>query len=149
MLWSQLFWIRHEQGRIGEVYDVYARAAHRATARPHTRILLCILLCELDRPEEARPVFEALAADGFAGVGYPWFQNLTMLSQAGAVLGSQEQIAGFCDRLAPHHAVVPTFTIATIEPAAHHLAVLNTKLGRSAASQRWNSGRLVSMRPTV
>jgi class 3 adenylate cyclase len=135
LLWSQLFWIRYEQGRIGEVLDVYARAGRRPGARAHTRVLLCVLLCELDRPEEARPVFEALAADGFAGVHYPWIQSLAVMSKACAVLGTPDQCAYLCDRLAPHRALVPTFTITTIEPVAYHLGLLRTRLGRFAEAE--------------
>jgi tetratricopeptide (TPR) repeat protein len=137
LLWSQLFWIRYEQGRIGEVLDVYARAGNRPGARAHTRVLLCVLLCELDRPDEARPVFETLAADGFAGVAYPWLQNLAVLATACAVLGTPEQCACLCELLAPHHGLIPTFTITTTAPVAHQLGLLTTRLGRYAAAERY------------
>ncbi len=137
LLWSQLFWIRLEQGRIGEVLDVFARAGRRPGARPHTRILLCVLLCELDRLEEARPLFEALAADGFAGVQYPWVQSMAVMARACALLGDLDQCAFLCEQLAPHHALVPTFTITTIEPVAYHLGLLTTRLGRYAEAERY------------
>jgi class 3 adenylate cyclase/DNA-binding SARP family transcriptional activator/tetratricopeptide (TPR) repeat protein len=137
LLWSQLFWIRLEQGRIGEVLDVFARAGRRPGARPHTRILLCVLLCELDRLDEARPLFEALAADGFAGVQYPWVQSMAVTARACAVLGDLDQCTLLCEQLAPHHALVPTFTITTIEPVAYHLGLLTTRLGRYADAERY------------
>src|SRR5439155_20676273 len=108
-LWSQLFWIRYDQGRMAEVLDVFVRGARREGARSHTRALLCLILCELERADEARPVFDALAADDFAAVGYPWLQNLTVLAKVCPALGHPEQATFLCDRLGPHHGLVPTF----------------------------------------
>lgn len=137
MLWSQLFWIRYEQARIGEVLDVFSQAGRRPGARPHKLILLSVLLCELDRPDEARPVFEALAQDGFEPVAYPWLQSLAMLAKACAVLGSPDQCEHLLERLAPHRGVVPTFTITTIEPVAYHLGLLSGRLGRYDEAGRY------------
>jgi tetratricopeptide (TPR) repeat protein len=131
LLWSQLLWIRYDQGRMAEVLDMFARGAGREGARSHTRALLCLILCELERPDEARPVFDPLAADDFAAVGYPWIQNLTVLAKVCPALGNAEQAAFLCDRLEPHHALVPAMAVTTpLEPVAHHLGLLTTALGR-------------------
>src|SRR5581483_8008312 len=80
---------------------------------------------------------DALAADGFEAVAYPWLQSLAVLAKACAVLGTPEQCNELIDRLAPHHGVVPTFTMTTIEPVAHPLAVLSTRAGRHADAERY------------
>jgi tetratricopeptide (TPR) repeat protein len=129
ILWSQLFWIRYFQGRMAEVLDVFARGASREGARSHTRALLCLILCELERPDEARPVFDALAANDFAAVGYPWLQTLTVLAKVCPALGHAEQAAFLRDRLEPHHALVHTMAVNTLAPVAHHLGLLTTTLG--------------------
>jgi tetratricopeptide (TPR) repeat protein len=129
-LWSQLFWIRYQQGRMAEVLDVFQRASRRPEARSHTRVAVCLVLCELDRLDEARPIFDTLAADHFAGVGYPWVQNLAMLAKVSPAIGRPEHSAFLYEQLAPHHAVVVTFTTFTAEPVAAHLGLLATALRR-------------------
>jgi tetratricopeptide (TPR) repeat protein len=129
-LWTQLFWIRYDQGRMAEALDVFVRAASRQGARSHTRVLFCLLLCEVDRPDDARPVFDALAADDFAAVGYPWLQNLVVLAKVCPALGDERHAAFLRDRLEPHHALVPSLVGNTIEPVAHHLGLLTAALGR-------------------
>jgi class 3 adenylate cyclase/tetratricopeptide (TPR) repeat protein len=135
ILWSQLFWIRYDQGRMAEVLDVFARGASRERARSHTKVLLCLILCDLERYDEARAVFDALAADDFAAVGYPWLQNLTVLAKVCPALGHAEQATFLCDRLGPHHALVPAWAITTREPVAHDLGLLTTTLGRYDEAQ--------------
>jgi class 3 adenylate cyclase/DNA-binding SARP family transcriptional activator/tetratricopeptide (TPR) repeat protein len=137
MLWTQLFWIRYEQGRMAEVLDVFSRGAGRESARSHTRVLFCLLLCELDRPDDARRVFDALAADDFAAVGYPWFQNLVVLAKVCPALGDGGQTAFLCDWLGPHHARIPSLVGNTMEPVAHHLGLLTTALGRYDEAQAY------------
>src|SRR5439155_4859972 len=87
VLRSQLFWIRYDQGRMAELLEVVTRRANREESRSITRALLCVILCELDRPDEARPVFQSLAAQDFAAVSYPWFQTITVLAKVCPLLG--------------------------------------------------------------
>jgi tetratricopeptide (TPR) repeat protein len=135
VLHSQLFWIRYDQGRLAEVLDVFARGAGREGARSLTRAMLSLLLCELERPDEARPLFDALAANDFTGVGYPWLQTLMVLAKVCPALGQAEQAAFLCDCLSPHHALAPSLVTNNLEPVAHHLGLLTTTLGRYDEAQ--------------
>jgi hypothetical protein len=100
-------------------------------------VALCLLLCELDRLQQARPMFDALAADDFAAVGYPWLHNLTILANVCPVLGRADQARFLCDRLQSHHAATPMLVVAALQPVAHHLGQLTTMLERYDEAQAY------------
>ena len=58
---TQRFQIRFEQGRLTELVDRLTQALEES-GRPMTRVLLALAHCELDHDEDARRVFEPLAA---------------------------------------------------------------------------------------
>jgi tetratricopeptide (TPR) repeat protein len=127
---GMLFWIRYDQGRMEELLDRFRRSAGRQGAPALTRALLCVALCELDRPDEARPVFDDLAAGDFAAVRYPWLGSLTTLALVCANLDDTERAAPLYERLTPYFSLLPTPGLAIVEPVVHYLGLLATTLNR-------------------
>jgi tetratricopeptide (TPR) repeat protein len=134
MFGIQLFWIRYDQGRLEETVDLFAKAMARESVPPLTLAAYCLTLCELGRPEEARPLFEQLAQEGFA-LPFAWLFAATMLAEVAAALGDSERGRILYDRLAPHHALMATNGAATTGPVAHYLGMLATGLGDHDAAE--------------
>jgi hypothetical protein len=100
---AHLFVIRYEQGRLGEVEE---RMAERVAAMPAlalVRAWLALLFCELDRPHEAVPHYEMLAAGDFTGVPKDnvWLQTIPSCAAVCAYLADRARARVLFDLLAP------------------------------------------------
>jgi DNA-binding SARP family transcriptional activator/class 3 adenylate cyclase len=126
---GQLFWIRYDQGRLEELLDMVARGARREGALAMTRAMFCVALCELGRRDEARPVYDDLAASDLAAV-HPWLSTHEMVAQVCADLDDAGRAALLYEELGPYHALHGTWGTATMDPVAHYLGLLATTLGR-------------------
>jgi DNA-binding SARP family transcriptional activator/tetratricopeptide (TPR) repeat protein len=133
---GQLFWIRYEQGRLEELLPLLGRAVQRQGPFTLARAAFCLALCDLDRPEEARPVFAELTATGFAlPLGSTFLYGMAMLAEVSARLGDAETAPLLLALLAPHHALVATSGGGSSGPVAHYLGLLATTLGRHDAAE--------------
>ncbi len=65
---AQLYRLRYEQGRLDELEETLIDLVKSQPAIPAWRMALTGVYTQTDRPEEARPHLEFLAADDFAGV---------------------------------------------------------------------------------
>jgi tetratricopeptide (TPR) repeat protein len=129
MFGIQLFWIRHDQGRLDEVMDMFGTSLSREGVPPLVLAAYCLALCELGRPDEARPIFDQLAATGFA-LPFAELFGTTVLAAAAAALGGTEHGPVLYERLAPHHALLATNGATTTGPVAHYLGLLARSFGR-------------------
>ena len=126
---AQIFCIRHDQGRLGELQPTVQEALSAqpgVSAALHT--LLALVYCETDRLEEARPHFEAVARDNFACVPEDNIWQLTMLYAAGACaqLNDARRAAVLYHSLQPY-ADQFGFTSGGVQGSiVHHLGVLAT-----------------------
>ena len=127
-----LFQIRFEQGRLAEVEEAFVEAA-REFPIPALRGLLAVLYCELDRPREARLVFDKLADSGFS---FPsdviWLRGMTECAAACAHLGDAARATVLYDLLAPYPDQFATALYGGVVSGsvAHYLGILTTVLGR-------------------
>ncbi|HEX2303045.1 MAG TPA: BTAD domain-containing putative transcriptional regulator [Gaiella sp.] len=95
----QLYELRREQGRSSEAYDLLARAATDVPARPVYRCALARLAAELERPAEARRLFEELAANEFELVprDQEWLLAAALLTEVCKALGDIPRAAVLYD----------------------------------------------------
>ena len=79
----QLYALRREQGRLGEVEDLVRHGVGEYSTYPIWRCALAQLAADLEQAAEAREVFEALAADQFATLPFDetWVVNCGLLAE--------------------------------------------------------------------
>jgi len=131
----QMFALRREQGRLGEVRPVLELVASRQVEQPLWRPGLAALYSDLDMLDEARREFEALAEDDFASVPRDsvWPACATFLAEVCLRLGDLERAALLYEELAPFAGqnLMVGLTIC-FGPADRFLAGLAALLGRDA-----------------
>lgn len=100
----QMFNIRRAQGRLKEVEPLLTEFLKQAPRETTWRPGLAILYAELDRKEEARAEFEALAADDFALIPRDalWPGCLTYLTEICVYLNDRERAKTLYAYLLPH-----------------------------------------------
>lgn len=79
----QLYALRRDQGRLGEVEDFVRRSVERYPTYPIWRCVLAQTASELGHAAEARQALEALAADGFAHLPFDetWLASVGLLAE--------------------------------------------------------------------
>jgi tetratricopeptide (TPR) repeat protein len=102
---TQLFAVRREQGRLAELTGPLERLARGpGPVGVSWRATLPYILVEAGELERARAAYEAVAADGFAGLPGSLFRltGLICLAEACAALGDAEGADVLHAQLAPH-----------------------------------------------
>jgi hypothetical protein len=123
---GHLFVIRFDQGRLGELEQPLRDRVAAVPGLFALRAYLALVLCELDRPEEAVEHYELLAAENFATLPREpgWMIGV---SQCAAVAASLRDRAGarvLFDLLAPYASQIVFTNAGAIGAVAHYLAVL-------------------------
>jgi hypothetical protein len=120
----QLYGLRREQGRLQEIEPAIVAFAAEHQAIPAFRCGLALLYCQLGRRDEARAIFEELAASRFAVLP----RDNTWLN----AMDDRPRAAILYEQLAPYagHNVVVTFADACEGSVARYLGVLATMLSR-------------------
>ena len=100
----QLFALRKEQGRLGEMEEVIRRSVDEYPWYPVFRCALAHLHVELGHGQQARRVFLDLAEDRFVAVPRDpqWLLAITLLPEVARFLGEAEHAAVLHDLLAPY-----------------------------------------------
>lgn len=100
----QMFSLRREQGRLGELAPVLKQFLDSESQRAVWRPGLAILYCELGAHDEARAVFEALAVNGFAAIARDAISaaSLAYLAEVCVQLGDTVRAATLFDLLLPY-----------------------------------------------
>jgi tetratricopeptide (TPR) repeat protein len=100
----QLFLLRREQARLGEIEETIRQSIQEYSARPVFRCALILLLCDLGRLDEARATFEQLAANAFADipVDNDWLFCMSFLADASERLAAAGHASTLYDLLLPH-----------------------------------------------
>ena len=134
---AHLFIIRLEQGRLGELE---ALVAERVAALPNLTVLpamLALLLCELDRPEEATAYYERVAGNlANLPVDVQWVLTVPHCAVVCAQLGDQPRARVLFELLAQCTSEIIFTAGGTLGARAHYLALLATTLGDFDEAER-------------
>jgi DNA-binding CsgD family transcriptional regulator len=100
----QMFTIRREQGRLREIEPVLRSFVQRHSLASAWRPGLALLYSELGLEQEARDVFESLAADDFAGIPRDalWASCIVYLAEVCAFLRDAQRAATLYQLLLPY-----------------------------------------------
>jgi len=128
---AQLYFLRREQGRVGELVDVLSRAASGHPVAGWSAAMASVYR-EAGRPEEARAALESYMATGYADLPFDqgWLLLTTLLADISAKLDHLESAAVLYERLRPYRgqlAIRPPGAIGSVD---RHLGELAVTLGR-------------------
>ncbi|WP_093017840.1 helix-turn-helix transcriptional regulator [Variovorax sp. OV700] len=100
----QIFVLRRQQGRLGEVLPVLRGLVGRVPRNSLWQPGLALICAELDLHEPAREAYEALAVDGFAGIARDgmWLTNIVFAAEVCARLGDLPRAATLYRLLEPY-----------------------------------------------
>lgn len=132
----QMFTLRRHQGRLGELAPVLRQFLGKASSSATWQPGLAVLHCELGARDDARAVFEKLAASGFAAMPQDAIRmaSLAYLAEVCVWLGDTVRAATLFELLLPYaerNLVFGAHT-ASFGAAARLLGLLATTL------QRWD-----------
>jgi hypothetical protein len=132
---AQLFWLRLQQGRIGELEDAVRQFADQLPAMPAWRVALAMVYLRTGRPAEARREYDRLAAHDFADLPRDnvWGVAIAMLAELSEAFGDAERAAvlePLLEPLAARNVVTPEGIFAG--PVTRYLALL------AAAREDWD-----------
>src|SRR5262249_49520891 len=98
------FLLRREQGRFDELEPAMRRAAEEITWYPMFRCFLVEFSADLDRPAQARQLFDELVADDFAALlprDSEWLVSATIVADVCGYLADTECAGKLYDKLLP------------------------------------------------
>jgi DNA-binding SARP family transcriptional activator len=132
----QLFLLRHAQGRLAEVAEIYDAYPNAFDYRTY-RIFDCIVAkfyAALGRHDDARAKFEGLAENDFAGVPVDeeWLASICLLADLAAFLGDTRRARVLYELLSPYQERVGTaYPEISVGAVSRYLGLLAT------AEARW------------
>jgi hypothetical protein len=142
---AQLFWLRLQQGRSGELEDAVRQFADQLPAMPAWRAALAMVYLRTGRPAEARREYDRLTAHDFADLPRDnvWTVAIAMLAELTEAFGAADRAAvleALLEPLGARNVVTPEGIFAG--PATRYLALL------AAAREDWDValGRLARAR---
>jgi tetratricopeptide (TPR) repeat protein len=100
----QLYVLRRQQGRLGEVEQLVRRSVDEYSTYPIWRCVLAQTTAELGQIAEARAAFETLATEGFASLPFDeeWLVSMGMLGETARTLGDAERASVLYKLLLPY-----------------------------------------------
>jgi DNA-binding SARP family transcriptional activator len=100
----QLYVLRRQQGRLGEVEQLVRSSVEQYSTYPIWRCAMVQTTAELGQIAEARSAFENLATDGFASLPFDeeWLVSMGMLAETARTLGDAERAAILYEPLLPY-----------------------------------------------
>ena len=137
---GQLFALRREQGRLGELAPAFDEVAQRHRALPIYRAGQAAVLAATGNREEARAALEDVMSQDLDD--FPrdqnWIATLGTLAPAVAAAGSDRRIRQLIEFLRPYvgRIIVVGQGATTHGAVSHHLGVLHAALGEREAAQR-------------
>jgi hypothetical protein len=138
ILAAQLFVLRFDQGRLGELEERLAERVAAVPGLPALRACLALALCELDRPDEAIEHYERLAVENFTGMPLNPSWILTMPACAGvcASMGDRARAPVLFHLLEPYASQLALTAGGALGAVAHYLAILATTFGDFDEAER-------------
>jgi tetratricopeptide (TPR) repeat protein len=142
----QMFSIRYEQGRLGDLEPAISQAVGENPGLPTIRAYLAVCLSEIGRDREAHTMLHRELAGDFAGFSYDqtWVNALALYAGACARLRDAESAAALYEKLEPWARQVTTINGMVVNGAvAHHLGALASTLDRYDDADAWFSNAAV------
>jgi tetratricopeptide (TPR) repeat protein len=123
----QLFGVRFEQGRLGEIEEQIDEGA-RVVPMPLIRPLSVLVLCELGRDDEAIAALHAADLQ-MVPVNLAWMHTMAIYASVAAYLGDRSAAAVLRELLSPFADQVVAHSVIGLGAASHFLGMLATTLG--------------------
>jgi DNA-binding SARP family transcriptional activator/tetratricopeptide (TPR) repeat protein len=145
----QLYVLRWEQGRIGELEEMVRRAVGEYPTYPLWRCVLAHMTAELGDRAETRRLLDALAADGFAVLPFDeeWLVGMGFLAETARSLEAGDHAGGLYDRLLPWaDRIAISYPEISIGPVARFLGVLAMTMARPDNAVAHFEGALATSR---
>ncbi len=129
---SQLMYVRHQQGRLGELVSLIEREVAENPGIPAFRPILASAHLEAGNESTARGLLEAAATDGFASLplDFVWIMGVTFHALVAVELRAKGPAQKLYDLLAPYHEQIPFIGTLGFFPVALSLGGLASVLGR-------------------
>jgi class 3 adenylate cyclase/tetratricopeptide (TPR) repeat protein len=129
---AQEYWIRFDQGRLAEVEESLTDLIRRLPRFMVPRTRLALLYCELERPAEARVVFDELTGDALTRLprDWSWLAEASACAAVCAYLGDTRRALVLYHLLAPYAGRFPTPAAVAYPSVSHYLGLLAATLGR-------------------
>jgi DNA-binding SARP family transcriptional activator len=134
----QLFILRFDQGRLGELEEHLAERVAATPGVPALRACLALALCELGRPDEATEHYELLAVESFTAMPVKSSWILAMAACAGvcAAMGDRARAPVLFHLLEPYAGQLVFTPAGALGAVAHHLAILARTFGDFDEAER-------------
>ena len=130
----QMFALRKEQGRLGELEATQKAFAQQFPKIPLVRTALALIYKQLGREAEARAEFERLAANDFVDLPRDslWMACVTNLAETCAFLHDAQRAATLYELLLPYaeRTVVVAYAHTCFGSVSRHLGLLAATMGR-------------------
>ena len=128
---TQLMFVRHQQGRLGELVPIIATVAAE-TSIPAYQGGLAAAYADAGQQSEALALLDSATEDGFTAMpmGIGWLDGMITYAEAAIELRAARPAALMYDLLAPYHAQVGFNGLIPLEPVALYLGALASVLGR-------------------
>lgn len=135
---AQIVAVRWEQGRLGELTELIAKAVEENPSLPIFRAWHALALCEQGRDDEARALLHECAAGGFADVpvNVTWTSTFAVWSEVVAHLGEQEVAATLYAHVSGVEHLLATAAVVFWGSMARYSGLLATTLGRYDDAER-------------
>lgn len=136
----QLFSLRRDQGRLGELEAAAQEFVRRFPAIPSWRGALAMVYAETGNHEAAREQFDLMAANDFADLPLDgnWLIGVTLAAEVCAQLGDARRAATLYALLRPYENALVVVALAAVcyGPAARFLGLLAATEGRTDDAAR-------------
>lgn len=134
----QLFALRREQGRLGEMEEVVRRSVVEYPSYPFVHALLGLVQVEVGLPEEATGAVEALMPDGRLRLprDNEWLLGVSVLAEVVAAVGDENRARRLYEELLPYGGrnILGPIEMAT-GSAARPLGLLAASMGQADAAE--------------
>ncbi len=133
----QLYVLRREQGRLGEMEELVRRSLEEYPTYPLWRCVLIHMAAELGYMEEARAELRSLAAEDFSAlpVDEEWMTSLALLAEPVAALGDAETAGAIHALMLPYaDRCVISYPEIALGAASLYLGILAQAMGQADAA---------------
>ncbi len=129
---SQLMYVRHQQGRLGELVSLIEQAVADNPGIPAFRPILASAHLDAGNDVTARGLLDSAAADGFASLplDFMWMMGATFHALVAVELARPGPARKLYDLLAPYPDQIPFIGTLGFFPVALALGGLDSVLGR-------------------